>query len=202
VTVLKDLRALGVGAVPRAVYEASKKSGAHRLLFRPSCPRLPLRSVGLSRLAPPGSASAELCLRDAKAIVDEGLIAFERRVPVTGPDGWVTDPETGRPWPQVPWWTIDIRSDNRQGDVKWVWEIGRHREMVVLARAAALEPDNAQWGQTLNLLLSWWFKANPLETSVHWYSNLEIALRLISWDQWSGWQRRLTASTREAWQRM
>jgi len=199
VTVLKDLRALGVGAVPRAVYEASKKSGAHRLLFRPSCPRLPLRSVGLSRLAPPGSASAELCLRDAKAIVDEGLIAFERRVPITAPDDWVTDPETGRPWPQVTWWTIDIRSDNRQGDVKWVWEIGRHREMVVLARAAALEPGNAEWGQNLDRLLSWWFKANPLETSVHWYSNLEIALRLISWDQVVGLAGdRLTASTREA----
>jgi hypothetical protein len=183
VSVLKDLRALGAGAVPRAAYEMSKRTGAHRFAFGAVGQQLPLTSSGLSRLAPADSAAAQACLRDAKEIVAEGLVAFGRRVPMEEPTAWITDPESGRVWPQEPWWMIDIRSDQRMGDVKWVWEIGRHRELVILARAAVLEPDNIQWCQHLDQLLSWWCDANPLERSIHWYSNLEIALRLIAWDQ-------------------
>jgi len=182
VTVLKDVRALGVGAVPRAAYEASKRSGAHRFVFNTVSGGSTARAAGTYGTPAIDSAAAQLCLSDARAIVSEGLLAFGRRFPVASPHDWVTEPESGRAWPQASWWTIDIRTNRRLGDVKWTWELGRHRDLVVLARAAALEPDGG-WLGHLDRLLMWWCEANPLERSIHWYSNLELALRLFAWDQ-------------------
>ncbi len=76
-----------------------------------------------------------------------------------------------------------LRSGSRAGDVKWVWELGRHRHLVVLARAAFLEPSVERWRRTLAAHLRSWLDANPPETGIHWYSNLEIALRALSWLQ-------------------
>lgn len=179
----KDARALGVGAAPRAMYEVSKRAGSHRLLFRAVTATKGMRSTYSTQIPSRSSPSAQLCVQDAKRILDEGLLVFGRRFPVKSASDWITDPESGNPWPQQPWWTIDIRSDRRLGDVKWVWEMGRHRELVVLARAASIEGESTLWADHLDRLLMWWFEANPLERSVHWYSNLEVALRLIAWNQ-------------------
>ncbi|MGH9206936.1 MAG: heparinase II/III family protein, partial [Acidimicrobiales bacterium] len=81
------------------------------------------------------------------------------------------------------WWKIDLRSATRPGDVKWVWELGRHRHLVVLARAALLQPDERRWVDALSAHLTSWIAANPPEVGVHWYSNLEIALRSLNWLQ-------------------
>lgn len=182
-SLLRDVHALGRGAVPRAAYEASKRIGTHSLLFNTVRAGFPVRSRFLLCLPSSDSASARACLADADQIVDEGVLAFGRRVPLRTAQDWIADPESGRVWPQQAWWEIDIRSDHRLGDVKWVWEIGRHRDLVVLARAAALGTEGAPWAAHLDRLIRWWCDANPLERSVHWYSNLELSLRLVAWNQ-------------------
>ena len=180
--VLKDVRALGLGAVPRAAYEASKRTGAHRFLFNTVSGGSAVRAIGAYGTPSIDSAAGRLCIADAHAIVSEGLLAFGRRFPIVTSREWITEPETGRAWPEASWWTIDIRTDRRLGDVKWTWELGRHRDLVVLARAVALEPDGG-WLGHLDRLIRWWCEVNPLECSIHWYSNLELALRLFAWDQ-------------------
>lgn len=183
----QDVAALGVMAPFRVAYEVGKRSGAHGLLLkrlaaRPAQADLHALPAFIPARAPAGEVR-ERCLADARLIVDDGHRAFGRRVRVEGPDDWNVIGDSGVRWPSERWWwEIDIRTDARIGDVKWTWELGRHRDLVVLARAAWLEPD-ALWHTELVRRLRWWFATAQPERGVHWYSNLEIALRVIAWIQ-------------------
>lgn len=178
-----DLRVLGGSAVPRAVYEISKRSVGHRLLFTPTAEVGTLERVLATPLPSPDSVAGMAALADADSIIEKGCLVFGRRFALESANAWVTDPLTEQRWPTESWWTIDIRSGSRIADVKWTWEMGRHRDVVVLARAAALEPQSDVRLEALESRLRWWLAANPLESSIHWYSNLELALRLIAWTQ-------------------
>lgn len=57
------------------------------------------------------------------------------------------------------------------------------RRRVPSARAAHLEPLDNRYLEVLERHLKSWIDTNPPEIGVHWYSNLEIALRSISWLQ-------------------
>lgn len=182
-SILKDVRALGSSAPMRAVYEASKRTNGHALLFRPV--------AGGHRSVPlpfgdsiPGSATArERCLEDARLIIDEGTRIFGTRAATGSTVSWAMDPLTQRCWPEeTPWWQIDIRTESRLSDVKWVWEAARHRDLVVLARAATLEPDGP-WLDHLEAMLIRWCRECRPEQGVNWYSSLELALRAIAWSQ-------------------
>ena len=61
-------------------------------------------------------------------------------------------------------------------------EAGRHRDLVVLARASALDP-GGPWVDGLASMLTRWCDECPPERGVHWYSSLELALRSIAWAQ-------------------
>lgn len=181
-----DLAALGAAAPARAFYEIGKRSGAHGLVLRavtrPVRPGVLRVLPGLRPRAAVPAAVAARCLADAGRIVDLGHRAFGRPVPITGPDDWNTVGTGTARWPSPYWWQIDIRTEERLGDVKWAWEIGRHRDLVVLARAAFVRPGE-RWAGELVRRLRWWFEATPTEHGVHWYSNLEIALRVVAWMQ-------------------
>lgn len=186
-TVMKDLAAQGRFAPLRATYEVSKRSGAQGLALRwlASVAKPDrLQVVAAFRPVQPLPASVvDRCFQDAQRIVEQGHRAFGVRLPVNSSDDWNSLGDTDKRWPGEPfWWQIDIRTDGRLGDVKWTWEVGRHRDLVVLARAAFLDPDGP-WLDQLAQRLRWWFKATPAEHGVHWYSNLEIALRAVAWVQ-------------------
>lgn len=180
----RDLRALGSSAPLRAAYELSKRSGGHRLLFREVSDRgTRSRAIGLGSVVPQSEEARDRCLADAAEIVARGVRVFGSRVPTGVHAPWNVDPLTGDAWPEsTPWWQIDIRSGARISDVKWVWEAGRHRDLVILARAAVLEP-GGPWLEELHAMLRAWFRQCRPETGVHWYSSLELALRAISWAQ-------------------
>ena len=186
-TMMKDLAALGRLAPLRAVYEVSKRSGAQGVALRTLAQTArPERLQVLPAFRPAGPlppSAVDRCLKDAQRIVEEGHRAFGIRVPVSCPADWNSLGGTDERWPDEPfWWQIDIRTDKRLGDVKWTWELGRHRDLVVLARAAFVEPDGI-WRDQLAQRLRWWFTTTPAEHGIHWYSNLEIALRVIAWAQ-------------------
>jgi hypothetical protein len=182
-----DLAALGAMAPLRAVYEAGKRSGAQGLALRSlanMAKPVSLKVVAEFRPSRPVPDSvADRCLNEAQRIIDEGHRVFGSRVPINGPGDWNALGDTGKRWPvDRYWWQIDIRTHKRLGDVKWTWELGRHRDIVVLARAAFLERDG-KWLDALAQRLRWWFESTPAERGIHWYSNLEIALRAIAWTQ-------------------
>lgn len=154
--VARDVRALGTSAPLRALYEASKRTNGHALLFRPTQGGAASTPVRLGTHLPESSAARDRCLRDARAICEEGTRVFGRRVPTGVSESWATDPLTGSRWPEdTPWWQIDIRTDRRLSDVKYTWETARHRDLVVLARAAAIDPDGRWLGQLTEMLARW-----------------------------------------------
>jgi Heparinase II/III-like protein/Heparinase II/III N-terminus len=185
-TVVADVRAFGASAPLRAAYETSKRVGLHALVFdrlisaRGQTPRLvPI----LRPLARVPVESAERTLREARRIIGGTVVIFGREIEVGERPNWHALVHHDGEWPSDPWWKIDIRSSARIGDVKWAWELGRHRHLVVLARAAYLVPEEDAFVATLDAHCRSWVEQNPPERGVHWYSNLEIALRAINWLQ-------------------
>lgn len=183
---VRDLRALGGSFPLRAMYEVSKRSGFHSVLFRSRAEVATPRShpLSLGSHLPASETARQRCLHDAEQILEGGTRVFGLGYVPTGFHApWNTDPLTGKSWPQLDkWWDIDIRSDDRLSDVKYVWEAARHRDLVVLARAAAIEPDGP-WMPRLTSMLQAWVMQCPPERGVNWYSSLELALRAIAWSQ-------------------
>ena len=183
---LADVRALGPSAPLRAAYEVSKRVGLHGLVFGRLVPpkgRVP-RLVPI--LGPPAevpSEAAERTFGEARRVVDGTVVLFGREIRVGERPNWHLLLHDEGQWPADRWWTLDIRSAARLGDVKWAWELGRHRHLVILARAVYLAPAEDAFRTTLEAHLRSWIEQNVPERGVHWYSNLEIALRAISWLQ-------------------
>ena len=182
---LLDVRALGPSAVIRAGYEVSKRLGLHSAMLRVPRGSASCHSsvLNLSNRIPQSDVARQRTIDDARSILAEGLRVFGTRVSTGAYEPWTTDPLTHRRWPDsTPWWKIDIRSSDRMGDVKYVWEAGRHRDLVVLARAAKLEPDGP-WADELGQLLARWCDQTAPERGINWYSSLELSLRAIAWTQ-------------------
>ena len=93
---------------------------------------------------------------------------------------WRLEPSAGRDWPLVHWSRIDIRGPDRIGDVRLTWEVNRHQFFFTLGRAYWFTGDE-KYAQEFANMMRGWIDANPPEIGVNWYSNLEIAMRLISW---------------------
>ena len=182
----RDVRALGLGAPLRVAYDGSKALGGHRLVFDAAVRRVPpdARSAPVYRLPAPGAAAVARARAEATAIVGGRVTLFGREVEVGPVPDWHASYDPAAPgvhWPEEPWWQIDVRLAGRLADIKWVWELGRHRHMVVLARALATPDPDPAWKATLDRHLRGWLRQNPLEQGVHWASNLEVALRAMAW---------------------
>ncbi|OWY60598.1 hypothetical protein B7486_68325, partial [cyanobacterium TDX16] len=137
---------------------------------------------------PVPEVAAERTLAAADRLLAGEITVFGRTFPFDVAHGpladWHLDPRSEVRWPaDRPWWRIDVRGEERPGDVKWVWEAARHRHLVVLARAAHLRPDDRRLAGAVASALTGWSDGVPLERSVHWLSNLELALRSLSWLQ-------------------
>lgn len=96
------------------------------------------------------------------------------------PPDWMRDPKTGLRAPPVFGKALDYRDDTLVGDVKMLWELGRHQHLVPLAAAYAISGDRRYRAAAVEQIESW-IDTNPYALGIHWCSALEIALRLISW---------------------
>jgi hypothetical protein len=178
-----DVRALGAGAPARGLYEASKRLGGHQLRYQAltrgngAVPR----SQAAFRFPAPTATAVERARRRADEIADGDVVLFGRTFALGPEPDWHAIRQAPGAWPAEPWWRIDLRGPDRPGDVKWAWELGRHRHLVVLARGCATPDPDPRWAEVLHTHLRSWFEQNPPETGVHWASNLEIALRALAW---------------------
>lgn len=182
VQLLRDARTLGRWAPVRLTYEAAKAGGIHDLVFGrlKAIPR-PLVSTDLGLSTPPTEAierSREVADRAAAG----SLELFDRKISFEGPIDWLSRVETPGSWPRDPWWKLDVRAGAVESDPKWTWELGRLEHLVSMARVVKYQPTEVVVAE-LGLQIERWFEQNPFEQGFHWYSNLEIALRIVRWTE-------------------
>jgi hypothetical protein len=96
------------------------------------------------------------------------------------PPRWNVDPKTGTVAPLVFGKGLDYRDARKVGDIKYLWEINRHLELVTLAQAWHLTGDARYLGGCRTLLDSW-MTQSPYPFGVNWCSSLEHAMRLVNW---------------------
>lgn len=112
----------------------------------------------------------------------DGKIDFFGHEPldIGGAVRWHTDPVTQIVSPLEFGKSLDYRNDQKVGNVKFIWELGRHQHLVPLAVAYAVSGD-AKYRDAVTAQISSWIEDNPYGMGIHWCSSLEVALRLISW---------------------
>ncbi len=66
------------------------------------------------------------------------------------------------------------------GDVKYIWELNRHSELLRLAQAYWLTRDE-RFAVLVVALLEDWIASNPPMQGINWVSALEVSFRSIAW---------------------
>ncbi|WP_286292719.1 alginate lyase family protein [Methylomarinovum tepidoasis] len=119
---------------------------------------------------------------DAYEPYRQGRIDFFAHEPmdVGNPVQWHRDPLTGITSPLEFGKYINYRDESQVGNIKFVWELGRHQHLVPLAVAYAVSGDESYRTAVLEQIEAW-IAQNPFAVGIHWCSSLEVALRLISW---------------------
>ena len=94
---------------------------------------------------------------------------------------WHADPVTGARWPKVYHRDVPVHGgDVGFGDVKHVWELGRHQFLLDLAKGWAVDRDSRHAVAVRDLVADWRIE-NPVGTGVGWSCSLEPAFRALSW---------------------
>lgn len=102
-------------------------------------------------------------------------------VDVGSPVNWHQDPITHILSPSDEFGkNINYRNDLLVGNIKILWELGRHQHLLPLAAAYAVSGDVIYKNAVTNQIENW-IKENQFDRGIHWCSALEVALRLISW---------------------
>jgi hypothetical protein len=108
-----------------------------------------------------------------------------RDVKLGFPPQWNVDPKTRTAAPLVYGKTLNYRDSRNVGDIKYLWEINRHLELVTLAQAFHLSGE-LRFAAGCRAMLDSWIAANPYPLGVNWCSSLEHAMRLVNWSfAWS-----------------
>ncbi len=96
------------------------------------------------------------------------------------PPRWNVDPKTGIEAPLEFGFGIDYRDAARVGDIKYLWEINRHLELVTLAQAWHLTRAE-RYAHGARTLVDSWLRDCPYPRGVNWCASLEHAIRLANW---------------------
>ncbi len=96
------------------------------------------------------------------------------------PPRWNVDPKTGIEAPLEFGLSLDYRDAARVGDIKYLWEINRHLELVTLAQAWHLT-GKERYLQGAKVLIDSWLAACPYPKGANWCASLEHAIRLVNW---------------------
>lgn len=92
---------------------------------------------------------------------------------------WHRDYETGNRWPLKFYGKLSYRS-RAAGSSKWIMELNRHQHFFWLGQAYLLTGEKKYADEILKQMQHW-VDQNPYLQGIHWYSGLEMALRLIGW---------------------
>jgi Heparinase II/III-like protein/Heparinase II/III N-terminus len=104
----------------------------------------------------------------------------DREWSVGFPPDWNRDPSSGVNAPLAFGKTLDYRDESQVGNIKYLWELNRHLELVTLAQAWRLTGE-ARFAQGCLTLVESWIARCPYMMGPNWTSSLELALRLVNW---------------------
>lgn len=93
---------------------------------------------------------------------------------------WHAGFQTPQQWP-VKWsYSLDFKGRDDIGDARTNWELNRHAQWVLMAKAYYLTADLSHLA-ALAAELDSWTRRNPFLWGISWTSPMEIALRTINW---------------------
>lgn len=178
---LERLRAMGPAEVGfrlrRAVCARAERAGLGRA--RPSAPA-GLSGAAWVREIPRGfEAQAYAAAADRILAGTFDVLALEG-ARLGFPPPWNVDPKTGTCAPLRFGKTLDYRSRRLVGDVKHLWELNRHLELVTLAQAWHLTRE-PRFAEGCRRLIDSWLAECPYPFGANWCSSLELAIRLANW---------------------
>jgi hypothetical protein len=175
---LKALRPSEVGfRVGRKIQGTVERAGIG--LARPSVPQGQCGKPWLEQL--PTRFDVARYRRAADRILDGVFDVLSLRGARLGfPPRWNVDPSTGMEAPLVFGKELDYRNPAVVGEVKYLWELNRHLELVTVAQAWHLTHDERYLFGCRTLLESW-FSQCPYPRGVNWCVSFEHAMRLVNW---------------------
>ena len=120
-------------------------------------------------------------LARAERIAEHRLDLFDLEDKYLGnPIVWNRDHKRGQDTPMIFSPSLDYRNVNKVGDCKFVWELNRHHQLVILGRAYRLSGDT-RFANAVAEQLDSWLTQNPYGVGMNWSSGLELGVRLINW---------------------
>jgi hypothetical protein len=107
------------------------------------------------------------------------IVAEADALLVVGEVDWHRDPHSGKRWPLEHFSRVDYLGLGDRSDVKHVWNLSRHQELIALGQARWLTGDE-RYAEALLARVESWLDANPVELGVNWTVAMEAAQRLVS----------------------
>ena len=134
--------------------------------------------AGLDPLSLP---AAERMQAEAQATLSGRWRVFGHECALSGNDfSWRGHPVSGHPTPLRPWHQLRYMSGECGGDVKYIWELNRHKALLRLAQDWFVRRDEMT-SALLGKLLDQWMEENPPGLGINWASTLEVGLRGVTW---------------------
>jgi len=96
------------------------------------------------------------------------------------PINWHLEPLSGISTPTSFGKSIDYRNGQKVGEIKVLWEMGRHQFLVPFA-IAYYKTKDSKYKEFIAETIDYWIQKNPYGYGLHWCSSLEVSLRAISW---------------------
>src|SRR5258708_2456145 len=178
---INRLRCMTAAEIP---FRFARLVRAHLERIAPGAARVPARDRSASPrrwVAAPGHLDAAPYIAAAERIAGGTLSVFSLRCERAGlPPRWNRDPKTGVEAPLTSGKLLDYRDRRLVGDIRYLWELNRHRHLVTLGQAYALTGE-ARYPQVLREHLESWLNECPCGLGPSWCSALEVAIRLITW---------------------
>ena len=133
----------------------------------------------------PASDAPRYCAAAERVLAGRFDLFALKQVELGFPPEWNRDPKTGILAPLSFGKTLDYRDEARVGDIKYLWELNRHYELVTLAQAWRLSKER-RYAHACRALIESWIEQCPYPLGPNWSSALEHAVRLLNWS--AAWQ--------------
>jgi hypothetical protein len=126
-------------------------------------------------------------IADARAVLSGDITLFQwKKVHFPRPFRWSSTLQSSSAgeaeWPQTFYTDINVHHDpaRPERDVKWCWELNRFQHLLCLGAAWRLTSDE-RFAREAREQVESWIHSIRYPLGVQWASNLEVAIRSLSW---------------------